>query len=538
MAEYFPLLDRAVSGLPDQTLEARRSIYDRARTALIGQLRGMQPPIDEENIERENQALDAAIARIEARYLAPVEPKRIEPSAPATEPALPRPALSQRPRPPLSPRTSVAAPAADVRAPGLPTGKAPPVVPPPTRDRPARPPLAAAAAGIRTGSPSRNSAVRPVMELRPGPAAQTEPVAEAVTDTTQDPDKARTLPPVGVLSVPEEAKTDFGTVLDTAVRENADEAVNTVRPRDSGLRPQAPRPAQPRRFGPAAISAAAIVLVLMVGIGIAAWRLRDRPDQMTAATQGQMPGPSDVQPGKIVERASRPAERASRPTDPAAQPDDDVAAGGAILPAPVGSDGSPTDQAAPQSSGATVDSGIAVAQRAALLVDAPDDPQKVKTYPGTVVWHLDSVSPGQGQPLEAAVKADIDIPDAKLKITMLMQKNPEPQLPASHTVEFHFLPQTGNTLGNVKQINVPEMRKDDDAQTGDSLTGVPVAITENYFLVGLSRGAAESQNLRLLTERNWFDLSVLFAPNKLGKITFEKGGSGQHVLEDALKSWH
>ena len=179
-----------------------------------------------------------------------------------------------------------------------------------------------------------------------------------------------------------------------------------------------------------------------------------------------------------------------------------------------------------------------MAQRAALLVDAPDDPQKVKTYPGTVVWHLDSVSPGQGQPLEAAVKADIDIPDAKLKVTMLMQKNPEPQLPASHTIEFHFLPQPGNTLGNVKQINVPEMRKDDDAQTGDSLTGVPVAITENYFLVGLSRGAAESQNIRLITERNWFDLSVLFTPNKLGKITFEKGASGQHVLEDASRSWH
>ncbi len=179
-----------------------------------------------------------------------------------------------------------------------------------------------------------------------------------------------------------------------------------------------------------------------------------------------------------------------------------------------------------------------MAQRAALLVDAPDDPQKVKTYPGTVVWHVDSVSPGQGQPLEAAVKAEIDIPDAKLKVTMLMQKNPEPQLPASHTIEFHFLPQPGNTLGNVKQINVPEMRKDDDAQTGDPLTGVPVAITENYFLVGLSRGAAESQNLRMIMERNWFDLSVLFAPNKLGKITFEKGASGQHVLEDATKSWH
>ena len=358
------------------------------------------------------------------------------------------------------------------------------------------------------------------------------PVAATMAAGAQDLDQTQALPPAGVLPVPDEPEAGFGAALDKVARDSpGDAAGQPVRAREGGLRPQAPRPVQPRRFGPAAIVATVVVLALMIGIGIAAWRYRDRPDQMATATSADTPAAGEAHPGKIVERANRP-------TDTTVQPDDDVSAGGATLPAPVGSDASPADQAGSQSSGATVDSGIAVAQRAALLVDAPDDPQKVKTYPGTVVWHVDSVSPGQGQPLEAAVKADIDIPDAKLKVTMLMQKNPEPQLPASHTIEFHFLPQPGNALGNVKQINVPEMRKDDDSQTGDPLTGVPVAITENYFLVGLSRGAAENQNLRLIMERNWFDLSVLFTPNKLGKITFEKGASGQHVLEDATKAWH
>ena len=373
------------------------------------------------------------------------------------------------------------------------------------------------------------------MALRPVPVAKTEPsvpVAATMAAGAQDLDQTQALPPAGVLPVPDEPEAGFGAALDKVARDSpGDAAGQPVRAREGGLRPQAPRPVQPRRFGPAAIVATVVVLALMIGIGIAAWRYRDRPDQMATVTKADPQGSSEAQPGKIVERANRP-------TDTTVQPDDDVSAGGATLPAPVGSDASPADQAGSQSSGATVDSGIAVAQRAALLVDAPDDPQKVKTYPGTVVWHVDSVSPGQGQPLEAAVKADIDIPDAKLKVTMLMQKNPEPQLPASHTIECHFLPQPGNALGNVKQINVPEMRKDDDSQTGDPLTGVPVAITENYFLVGLSRGAAENQNLRLIMERNWFDLSVLFTPNKLGKITFEKGASGQHVLEDATKAWH
>ncbi len=533
MAEYFPLLDRAVSGLPDQTSEARRSIYDRARAALIGQLRSVQPPIDEANIERENQALDEAIARIEARYPASAEPQPMQPNTAATAmpaPARPRPTPSERPRPTLTPRPPVATPAADVRAPGLPTGKAPPVVPPPIRDRPParaiRPPLATAAPGA--------APVRPVMALRPGPADKTNPslpVADAMPDIAQDLDETPALPAAGVLPVSATPQTEFGATLDKVAREDAGDAAGPVRPRDAGLRPQAPRPVQPRRFGPSAIAATALIVLLMIGVGVAAWRFRDRPDQMTTVAQKDMQGSSEAQPGKIVERAGRPA-------DPAAQPDDDASSGGATLPAPVGSNASSGDQTGSQSSGTTVDAGIAVAQRAALLVDAPEDPQKVKTYPGSVVWHVESVSPGQGQPLEAAVKAEIDIPDAKLKVTMLLQKNPEPQLPASHTIEFHFLPQPGNTLGNVKQINVPEMRKDDDAQTGDALTGVPVAITENYFLVGLSRGPAESQNLRMILERNWFDLSVLFAPNKLGKITFEKGASGQHVLEDATKSWH
>ena len=54
--------------------------------------------------------------------------------------------------------------------------------------------------------------------------------------------------------------------------------------------------------------------------------------------------------------------------------------------------------AAAPSSPTTNDQGstatIGVAERAALLVAAPDDPQKVRTYGGTVVWRTESVSAG------------------------------------------------------------------------------------------------------------------------------------------------
>ena len=70
MAEYYPLLAKAVASLPDATPEARRAIYERARSALIGQLRATQPPVPEADIQAENKALDDAASRLEAEYAA------------------------------------------------------------------------------------------------------------------------------------------------------------------------------------------------------------------------------------------------------------------------------------------------------------------------------------------------------------------------------------------------------------------------------------------------------------------------------------
>ena len=101
------------------------------------------------------------------------------------------------------------------------------------------------------------------------------------------------------------------------------------------------------------------------------------------------------------------------------------------------------------------DAAIPVSQRAAFLVDAPDEPSKIKTYVGTVVWRTESVNPGPDQPLAQEVRAEIEIPEVSLKLSMLFQKNFEPQFPASHTLDLRFAIAASNPLGAVKQINVP-----------------------------------------------------------------------------------
>src|SRR5580704_10660765 len=113
MADYHPLIARAVEGLGASTGEARRALYERARAALVAQLRGIEPPLSEADITRERLALEDAIRKVEAEA---VRKARGEPR-PAAPPLRPNP---------LGPRPQSSSPS-------------PPPVPP-RRDRPAPPP--------------------------------------------------------------------------------------------------------------------------------------------------------------------------------------------------------------------------------------------------------------------------------------------------------------------------------------------------------------------------------------------------------------
>src|SRR3954467_15752703 len=67
MADYYPLVAKAVAGLEKNTGEGRRLLYERARSALVAQLRGMNdPPLTEAEITRERLALEEAIRKVEA----------------------------------------------------------------------------------------------------------------------------------------------------------------------------------------------------------------------------------------------------------------------------------------------------------------------------------------------------------------------------------------------------------------------------------------------------------------------------------------
>jgi hypothetical protein len=96
MADYYPLISRAVAGLEKNNGENRRALYERARAALLAQLRGVTPALNESDITRERLALEESIRKVEAEAARQfVEPSRQQP-APKARPAAAEPRAEPR----------------------------------------------------------------------------------------------------------------------------------------------------------------------------------------------------------------------------------------------------------------------------------------------------------------------------------------------------------------------------------------------------------------------------------------------------------
>ncbi|HZC57183.1 MAG TPA: hypothetical protein VE396_14235, partial [Xanthobacteraceae bacterium] len=102
MADYHPLIARAVEGLGISSGEARRALYERARAALVSQLRSIDPPLSEADITRERLALEDAIRKVEAETVrrSRADPR---PAAPPTLRSSPPPRPQAAPPPPHAP---------------------------------------------------------------------------------------------------------------------------------------------------------------------------------------------------------------------------------------------------------------------------------------------------------------------------------------------------------------------------------------------------------------------------------------------------
>src|SRR5262249_48900918 len=122
--------------------------------------------------------------------------------------------------------------------------------------------------------------------------------------------------------------------------------------------------------------------------------------------------------GGAKQTVTQPARDPSAPTRPK-------------IPDRVGQAGQPSTGA--PSSQATA----AVAQRVILLEEDPNE-QQGKPYAGSVIWRTETASPGPGLAPELAIRADVEIPERRITMTLSLRRNTDQALPASHTIEIMF----------------------------------------------------------------------------------------------------
>ncbi|WP_342151570.1 histidine kinase [Methylorubrum sp. SB2] len=498
MADYYPLLARALDALPDRTPALRKAVYDRARSALIGQLRNLDPPVPEADIELERKALDAAIERLEAGYGA-------APAAPAVTPA-PAP-----PPPPAEPKPA-AKPAA------TPEPKPAPVSPPPPSPE-ATPPKATEAkpADVKPVALAKTEQPKPPAEPKPAapqkkPAPEPLPPATLPADLLPEPgppvDAQPFVPPPRRPKPEERAEprpeaAGFIPTVPTAENEDtaAEGANGRQRPRIDVVARPAGRSRMLRNLFVGGVLASVIAL-----IAVTAFFLRDRPSDLQrtiAETQGG--DPAETPDAKFADRVGGEAEPKPKPAAPGASP------------------------AQPE---------VAVSQRAVLYEENTADPRaQPAAISGHAIWRLDTVAGEQGEPLQTVLRATVEYPEAGLTLGMTIRRNRDATLPASHTIELAFTNYGSGAKRAVQNVGLLQP-KEEEASRGSPVSGLPVRVRENLFLIGLSSLKSDvDRNTDLLLHRNWFDLPISYASGTRAILTFEKGNSGTRAMQAAFDAW-
>jgi hypothetical protein len=175
-------------------------------------------------------------------------------------------------------------------------------------------------------------------------------------------------------------------------------------------------------------------------------------------------------------------------------------------------------------------------QRVVLYEEDPDSAMG-KRFVGTAVWRAENVSPSPGAAPEIVVRADVEIPERKMKMTWSLRRNTDQSLPASHTIELMFslppdFPSGG--IGGVPGILMKQAEQD----RGVPLAGLSVKVTNNFFLIGLSAVDGEvKRNSELLKNRGWFDITITYTDGRRAILSLEKGTPGERTFKEALAAW-
>jgi hypothetical protein len=563
MADYYSILKKTIASLPENNGAARRSVYSRARNAIVNQLKAYEPPLAPSEITAEQLRLEEAIRKVEAEAareslgLGPVAPK-VEPAAPAAPASVAAPKVEAAAPKPDAPAEPVAAPA------GVSAGA---TIPSPLKDtlEEAQTLGSAASQAVQHAK----EAVDPRAEPAPAAPARQEPAFESHPQTDESLFEPADEPQTAAGSHHEddsEQPADLPPAKKSRAKRNKPAASDALR--DEG---------SIGRLVP--IAAAAVVLLgiigggayflLMPGDDVAVTRPAvETPDTQTAATEQpvtEIPDASSSDEGAkntdrllndgdtdVVAPDARtvttttitpPADTPS-PSEPAivsgvdsSQPSpQDAPDVSAEEPVAVPEDNlsaiSP-DETAPSQPVAAADTGV---QRSILYEEGEETGGAGTAAQGAVTWSLEEETNLDGKS-QAVLSALVEVPERDVKVDIRIKPNDDTSLPASHLVEIKYEFPEDFAPGDV--VNVPGLvMKPTEEARGDALIGASVKVSPGIFWIALSSLPNEQQrNLALLRERGWIDIPMLYENGKRGILTLEKGSAGADAVEKAISAW-
>ena len=492
MADFYPLVARAVERLPERSPDRRRAIYKRARSALTDQLRALDPPLSNRELARLQRSLEDAINRVEAHYRAPT---------PAPQP--------------------------------------PPIVKPlEARCQPSKPAEAVVPAPKADPPPSQQSS----SEAPPGGGQVVESGSTGANAYTPEYEQPRSEAVIADTSAPRSNAIRLGLMVLLVIGASA-AAAWLLRDKPLG-RPEPPATAEGQRVPESGSESSESV--------------------SGERTPGAPPSPSSAEQTPATQPSASAAEQAPTPPpsspvleqrpdispSPPASPADQTAVDPAPSPPAADLPDTPRSLPAPEQVPADTPPSpprtepalqaasppVASAQRAVLYEENQGAPEAPRATAGSAGWRLEVISAGQGRSSETVVHSAVEVPEAGLTLDMILRRNPDAALPASHTVELRFTT-PNDPSRTVRDVGILQL-KTAEAVRGTPLAGLPVPVKENVFLIGLSSLPADiNNNTDLLLKHNWMDLPIHFASGLRAILTFEKGTSGERVLEDAFREW-
>lgn len=169
-----------------------------------------------------------------------------------------------------------------------------------------------------------------------------------------------------------------------------------------------------------------------------------------------------------------------------------------------------------------------------LLLEASDSGKTgAIPFSGTIRWIQDMDEAGR-----PTLVGKAHVPARGMDVEVLIRNNSNLALPASHLIEVTFRLADGFVGGSV--AGMPGvLLKNEELVQGSPLVGASARIVANQFLFALSASPDDlANNARLLADRKWIDLALIYATGTRAIITLEKTPAAETLFKTMFSNWH